>query len=398
MDATVVKGRSVVAAWLVAALVAAAVWSPGVMAQPGEGSSAKKVLTDDQWRAVDRSVSKGLSWLAGQQQPDGSFPTGPDVGQPGVTSLCVLAFAAHGQLPGEGPHGQKLEKAVQYIAASQKRNGLLARVASNSPTLTRNGSPYEAVYNHGISGLALAEVYGMTGELGGADGATIIPMAIQATLTMQGWDKRRAADKGGWRYLQLHNLDEEPFDSDLSVSGWQLMFLRSAKNAGFDVPAESIDAAVGYVRRCFSDKYGAFQLMATDYDRRSRGMAGAGVLALAHAGFHKSEEARRAGDWILERGFEDYNEFVKFGPQTWVDDRYHYGVFNCAQAMYQLGGKYWEQFFPPTAMTLVKNQRADGSWEPESHSHDMAYGSCYTTALVALTLGAPNQLLPIFQR
>jgi hypothetical protein len=127
-------------------------------------------------------------------------------------------------------------------------------------------------------------------------------------------------------------------------------------------------------------------------------MSGAGVLALAHAGFHESEEARRAGDWILEHGFENYNVFTKFGPQAWVDDRYHYSVFNCAQAMYQLGGKYWEEFFPPTALTLVENQGPNGAWQPESHSHDTVYGNTYTTALVVLTLGAPNQLLPIFQR
>jgi hypothetical protein len=176
------------------------------------------------------------------------------------------------------------------------------------------------------------------------------------------------------------------------------MFLRSAKNAGFDVPPEAIEKAVAYVRRCFSDKFGTFQLMPTNFDRRTRAMSGAGVLALAHAGFHESEEARRAGDWILEHGFENYNVFTKFGPQAWVDDRYHYSVFNCAQAMYQLGGKYWEEFFPPTALTLVENQGPNGAWQPESHSHDTVYGNTYTTALVVLTLGAPNQLLPIFQR
>jgi hypothetical protein len=34
------------------------------------------------------------------------------------------------------------------------------------------------------------------------------------------------------------------------------MSLRSAKNAGFDVPKATIDDAVAYVRRCFQPKYG----------------------------------------------------------------------------------------------------------------------------------------------
>jgi hypothetical protein len=202
---------------------------------------------------------------------------------------------------------------------------------------------------------------------------------------------------GGWRYLHVHSDDEELFDSDLSVTGWNLMFLRSAKNAGFDVPQQPIDEAVAYIRRCYNPEYGAFQLMASKYDRRSRGMAGAGILALAHAGLHDAPEAELAGKWILDQGFGIYNEALMFTARR-GDDRYHYGLFNCCQAMYQLGGKYWEAFFPPTVRVLLENQSPEGSWQQESHESDNQYGKAYTTALVVLTLGAPNQLLPIFQR
>lgn len=30
------------------------------------------------------------------------------------------------------------------------------------------------------------------------------------------------------------------------------------------------------------------------------------------------------------------------------DDRYHYDLLTCCQAMYQLGGHYWTDFFPGT--------------------------------------------------
>jgi hypothetical protein len=252
------------------------------------------------------------------------------------------------------------------------------------------------IYNHGMSGLALAESYGMMG--GGEDDTRLaIEKALQATLVMQGWSKRREADKGGWRYLHLHD-DEEDFDSDLSATGWQLMFLRSAKNAGFDVPKAAIDDAVGYVKRCFNSELGTFQYVASKYDRRSRGMAGAGVLAMAHAGYHDSPEAQATGDWILEHKFDRYNVNVLFSPTAWPDDRYHYGLFNCSQAMYQLGDKYWDEFFPSTARTLLANQGTDGSWQPENYNGDNMFGNAYTTALVVLSLSAPNQLLPIFQR
>jgi hypothetical protein len=34
----------------------------------------------------------------------------------------------------------------------------------------------------------------------------------------------------------------------------------------------------------------------------------------------------------------------------------------------------------------------------KSHLNDSQFGNAYTTALVVLSLGAPNQLLPMFQR
>lgn len=354
------------------------------------------VLKPDEWQRVDDSVERGLQWLASRQQRNGSFPTLP-LGQPGITSFCVMAFVSHGHVPGEGPYGSQLLKAVQYIARSQKQNGLLAVVAPGGATISRNVSKEisnTVPYNHAISGLMLSEIIamGQVNQIENLD--AIIEKALEATLIMQRWPKRFPAEQGGWRYLNK----QENFDSDLSVSGWQLMFLRSAKNAGFDVAQAPIDEAVRFVRNCFRKKFGAFLLHASDEDFRSRGMVGAGILALAHAGFHDAPEALQAGDWILRNDFRRYNRVVPFGQPDWPDDRYHYSAFNCAQAMYQLGGKYWQQFFPPMVKVLLENQRADGSWPAESHFFDGKFGNAYTTALVVMTLGAPNQLLPIFQR
>ena len=79
----------------------------------------------------------------------------------------------------------------------------------------------------------------------------VIDKSIAATLQMQRWEKEMPVDKGGWRYIN----DFDQSDSDLSVTGWHLMFLRSARNAGFEVPDKTIADAVAYVRRTFSRKY-----------------------------------------------------------------------------------------------------------------------------------------------
>lgn len=358
------------------------------------------VLSEEEWQAVDKAVERGMAWLSKQQQRDGSFPTLP-LGQPAVSGLCELAFMAHGHLPGEGPYGEKLSKTIDYIAACQKPNGLVTLVGPRGEVITRQVSHEigsTASYNHAIASLVLSENYAMGGTKIAAQLDPVINRSIRAALLMQRWSKRRDVDIGGWRYVDVFSGEEADFDSDLSATGWYLMFLRSAKNAGFDVPQEPINDAVGYVRRCFNPEYGAFQLMSTRSDRRSRGMAGAGILALAHAGHHNAPEAKAAGDWILRHNFSQYNVQEPFDQVGWLNDRYHYGAFNCCQAMYQLGGDYWQEFFPPLVKALLANQQPDGSWPIESHQEDWKYGNAYSTALVLLSLGAPNQLLPVFQR
>lgn len=336
-------------------------------------------------------MERALRWLASQQENDGSFPT-LDTGQPAVTSLCVLAFASHGNLPGEGKYGRQLLQAMNYIASCQKVNGLVTKIGPDGPTISRQ-MEHEigtcGAYNHAISSLTMSEIYGMSPPEHARRLQRAIDQALVASLHMQHWPKDMFEDYGGWRYLD----DIDSTDSDLSVTGWELMFLRSARNAGFEVPKDRIDEAVAFVRRSF-DKQEGVLVYSTRNLSRTRSMAGAGILALAHAGFHNSAEARRSGDWLLARGFEHYNDTLPSAPS----DRYHYGLFNCGQAMYQLGGKYWERFFPPAVRALLENQQPDGSWPIDSQFHDAAFGSCYTTALVVITLGAPNQLLPVFQR
>lgn len=364
-------------------------------------SAPKKELLDDaQWQRIDQSVERSLTWLSKQQRPDGSFPTDPG-GQPAVTALCLMAFASHGHLPGQGKYGDQLEKGIEYILSCQKRSGLVALECPNTEEVPRDvprDTGNNAVYNHAIGATALSELYGL------ADGtdrqAEAIEKALKASLTMQKWPKKRDSELGGWRYL--HRKASPDVQSDLSVTAWQIMFLRSAKNSGFDVPAQSLTDGVNYVLNTYEPKAKSFHLFDSsirDPRALSRGMAGAGILALAHSGVHDRPESIGAAKFLLRVPCVPYGEDdpVNVGG-PWYPDRYHYSAFMATQAMYQMGGKYWRQHFPPTVKALIENQSPDGSWPPEKHQYDGRFGNAYTTALVVLALGAPNQLLPIFQR
>ncbi len=367
---------------------------PAAVGQPTSEAPRTDILSGQQWLEIDRSAARGLQYLASQQREDGSFASIP-AGQPGVTSLVTLAFLSQGHLPGQGPYGDRLDKALAYILRCQRRNGLLALMAHNGPvrpTPMDHELGSSAAYNHPIAGLALSELYGMTGN-NEERLLTAIQQALSATLKMQRWPKSRVGDEGGWRYLHPFNN----VGSDLSLVGWNLKFLRSAKNAGFRVPDDAIDQAVAYVMRCYDHRRGTFEYEVSPEDRRTRAMAGAGILALAHTSRHNSPQAKSAADWILTRGFADYNQQQQIGNFSYQSDRYHYGVFYCCMAMYQMGGRHWEEFYPVTSRTLIDNQNGDGSWAAES-VHDTHYGRAYTTSLIVMALGAPNQLLPIYQR
>ena len=347
---------------------------------------AADVLAPEQWEQVDRSVDRALAWLAGQQRADGAFPT-YQTGQPGVTALCVLAFLSRGHLPGRGPYGRQLDRAIDFVLSTQRDDGLFSHVKPPRAYATCNAA-HTGLYNHAIAGLVLGEVYGMTTGQQHQRIRTAIIKAVAFSRQHQITRKRHSIDKGGWRYLGVLG----PWDADLSVTVWHVMFMRSARNAGFEIDPQYIDDALGYVKRCYDPRRRGFMYALSANGRRiSRGTTGAGILSLSLAGEHDSPSAKQAGQWLLGQPFDRYNVSTIHG------DRYHYSAYYCSQAMFQLGGEYWAGFYPPLAHALVNHQDADGSWQREV-GVDGQFGNAYTTALMVLALTPPYQLLPIYQR
>jgi hypothetical protein len=100
----------------------------------------------------------------------------------------------------------------------------------------------------------LTEVYGLTDRARGAKLKPAILKALEFSRRDQISAKTDPQDVGGWRYLNYRTSG----DSDLSVTSWQLMFYRSARNAEFPVPKQYADDALGYVLRCWNEQQGIF--------------------------------------------------------------------------------------------------------------------------------------------
>ncbi len=315
----------------------------------------------------DAAVVRALEYLKGAQKPDGAWESGGFGRATSVTSLAVMAFLSAGHVPGEpGPYRESIEKGIRYVLAHQRSNGLLVSNSSHGP-----------MYCHGISTLMLAEVVGMSADLELAEKTReALGRAVRLIILSQNLAKN-ADNAGGWRYQPTSR------DSDLSVTGWQLMALRAAKSAGCSVPSENIDHAIDYVKRCAHREEGGFGYQPGGGPNNPR--TGTGILALEICGAHQTPEAVAGAEYLLKH------------PPHWSASYFFYEVYYCPQALFQMGDKYFLTYYPKLVSILLEHQEKDGSWL-SGDANDRSGGRNYCTAMAILALAVEYRYLPIYQR
>jgi hypothetical protein len=314
----------------------------------------------------DAALKRALDYLKSAQKPDGAWESGSFGKATSITSLSVMAFLAAGHLPGEpGPYSDSLRKGIRYVLDNQKPNGLLVSNTSHGP-----------MYCHGISTLMLAEVVGMIPDPAMASEARVaLAKAVDVIVRAQAV-RKNPDNAGGWRYQT-----SSP-DSDLSVTGWQVMALRAAKSAGCAVSSEPIDQAIAYIKKC-AFKSGGFGYQPGQGPNNPR--TGTGILALEICGDHLSAEAIAGADYLVKH------------PPRWSSEYFFYEVYYCPQAMFQVGDKYFQNYYPKLVDILLQHQDKDGSWL-SGDGNDRTGGRNYCTAIAALALAVEYRYLPIYQR
>lgn len=306
--------------------------------------------------AADRVVQRGLQYLANRQHPQGSFGSGQYSDNIAVTSLAGLAMLSSGSTPGEGPYGENLDKAVDFVLEKTSPSGFIVVQRSTS---------HGPMYCHGFGTLFLAEVYGMTGRV---DVREKLKKAVQLIIYTQNAE-------GGWRYLPQRSSE-----ADISVTICQIMALRAARNAGIYVPRSTVDKCLDYVKKS-QNANGGFRYMLTNGPAAFPRSA-AGVVALYSGGVYEGKEITKGLEYLMDK---------IPGRNARQESHYFYGHYYAVQAMYQAGGDYWLRWFPAIRDELVSRARQDGSW---TDSICPEYG----TAMACIILQMPNNLLPIFQR
>ena len=305
---------------------------------------------------VDLVYERGLEWLVQKQAADGAWQDGNNGS--GVNGMCVMAFLASGEDPNFGRWSQTIRKAVRNIIETQ-----------NADT----GYLPNSMYHHGFAMLALAECYGAVDESllwqGAAKPGRSIAQALDLAVRCAGTSQKKNR-WGGWRYTP------DATDADTSVTGAVLMGLLACRNAGMDVPDETVDAALEYMRRS-TGRDGSVAY--------SGGMGGMGstmnrsAIATLVAAVSKQKDEQKYPATLkqltsqLEHRETSYPEYFRY---------------YMAQALFQGDYEAWQKWNAMTVRQLHDTQAEDGSFG----------GASYQTGMSLLSLALNYRFLPIYER
>ncbi|MDJ0975494.1 MAG: terpene cyclase/mutase family protein [Planctomycetota bacterium] len=365
-------------------------------------------------RQAREAIRWGTSYLVELQQADGSWPSdagkkinetydvfqnGKKISHVGTTSLAVLALLAGGHMPGRGPHGDVMERAIGFILSQVRHNGYIAGGGTR-------------MYSHAFATLALAEVYGVSRTERVREK---LQLAVEFTVKCQN-------ATGGWRYVPFTN------DSDMSVTVCQIVALRAARNVGIKVPRATIDRALSYIiQSAISENdhppgpKGAYWYQPYDkrFNRPSFALCAAGLTAMFQAGLYDDDQVRShikrfkirrrsappaiadSVDYMDNAYWQVWHRRGHMGPDHYF---FYYGNYYGAQAMYQIGGQdpaRWRSWYTRVRDHLLERMNpvktADGKTQAFWRSN-VDDTNAYATACALLILQFPLDYLPIHQR
>ena len=311
----------------------------------GQTTDEKISFAPPQRDEVDTAVDRGIAFLLTKQRDDGAISEGQN--DTALTSLAIMSLASVGTNPAQlDDRGKAMARAFDYVLGDkvQDEQGYFGSHDNSR------------MYGHGITTLMLTEMHGMgINPEQDARIAAAAQRAIDLILTAQDHPKS-PSHRGGWRYTP------DAIDADLSVSIWQLMALRSAKNDGLDVPQAAIERAIAYLRRSASSELDGegrplkpscgFTYTPGD-PNPTFAMTAAGLLAMQVCGQYDSPLVAAASKWLEEN------------PPKWDDRYFFYGTYYYAQGMYQRGGQAATDSAQQVKQLLLSHQRDDGSWQGE---------------------------------
>ena len=325
--------------------------------------------------ATENAVDAALRWLAYHQENDGHWDikkhgAGVEAGASGhdhsVTALAVLTFLGAGHTAKVGFYKDNVRRGIEWLIQQQDAAGYF-------PPSSRDSDDRE--YDLAIGTMALSEAFGMTRD-------PKVGVAAQKGVDLIAKIQK---PNGGW-------MNGEHYKTSMSVFGWMILALKSAKIAQLKIPPQVFENAVGHLQACTkkeSDGYWGIVSYNPDHaEPPTLTLTAVGMTCFQFTGFgndtgHQAEMlAKDPPAWKPGIGYRASDEY-NLHPQSFY--HWYYGTLG----MFQAGGEQWKTWNKALKETLLPNQRKggdeDGSWDPVT-TMDLCGGRVYTTAMGALAL------------
>ncbi|NIP85444.1 MAG: squalene--hopene cyclase [Planctomycetales bacterium] len=336
---------------------------------------------------TEAAVLAGLQWLARRQDTDGSWSLSGRLGQdarhksatyqygsqmenkPAATAMAMLAFQGYGQTHLGGPERKfelVMKRARKALLRRQSDRGDFTRVASSKETPI---STHHAFYTQAICTFALCELYAMSED------SSLRGPAQKAVDYLV--DSQHSA--GGWRYGGSSG-------SDLSVTGWVVMALQSARMARLNVPQNTLYRISGFLDKVAHE---GGRLYSYQPGRRwSLPMTAEGLLCRQYLGWNIDNERLLEGvEVLLDNPIEEAYQDV-------------YYWYYATQVLHNMEGDAWRKWNRVMSTYLpakqLKRGSEHGSWTPRRDAWGEAGGRLYTTCLSLYMLEVYYRHLPIY--
>ncbi|MGL6225543.1 MAG: prenyltransferase/squalene oxidase repeat-containing protein [Thermoguttaceae bacterium] len=359
--------------------------------EPGNRETA---LADGGGDALtEEVVVRGLRWLQKNQNTNGFWSLkGPyadgikgleNENRPAATALALLAFQGHGNTVERGEN-------AEFLETVKKAWGWLILQQDDEGCFFREGHREQRFYTQGLCTIALCELHGMTRDRELKD-----KLKKSAQLAVD-YCVRHQTKSGGWKYY----LDRDV--SDLSVTGWIVMGLKSAERSGLNVPGETW-TGIGRFLDSVAVEGGSRYLYEIGQPVPTRSMTAEGLLCRLYLGWNRDDSRVKDGvKWLVQP--ENHVNFSTRPVNGRVNERDVYYWYYATQLLHHVRGKAWKTWNDVMKQAVceqqVKTGLETGSWDPYLPSRD-AWGSeggrLYTTVLSICLLEVYYRHLPLYK-
>ena len=338
-------------------------------------SNARRILRKGcgrDWKCVDTATDAGLRWLAYQQEADGHWDAMKHAAavktDTAVTSLALLAYLGAGHTERVGIYKENVKRAVAWLKSKQAADGSIWDTSDDA------AAHRKISYPNAIATLAMAEAAGMgrvPDTLRAAQKA--IDYCTEVHQTGEGYER------GGWRYGPKQA-------GDLSVTGWYIMAMKSAKISGLRVTPAAFDGAIQFLDSVEgkspegTSRYG--YMVGNEKPESSHRMGAIGNLSRQFMGWKREDLQSSVEAFVAKGGMPSYGV-----NGASVDLYYWYYATMCL--FQQQDVDLWKRWNDAMKKAIIDNQctkGADaGSWAPVG-TYSSEWGRVGQTALNLLCL------------